>query len=86
MSGIIHNVRRAREAKAHQTKGSQKMTIYEFAKNLFENAVDTIETYTVEDATADIENATADGWDIPEDMTAEELCNAMNEIVAEVNE
>jgi hypothetical protein len=62
------------------------MTIYEFAKNLWENAVDYIEVYTIEDATEGIANAVACEWEIPEDITAEELCDAMNRVIAEVTE
>lgn len=62
------------------------MTTYEFAKNLFENAVESIEFYTIEDATIDIENAIADGWDLPDDMGADDLCRAMNSIIEEMTE
>lgn len=62
------------------------MTIYEFAKNLFENAVESIESYTIEDATIDIENAIADGWELPDDMDADDLCRTMNYIIEEMTE
>lgn len=62
------------------------MNIYEFAKNLFENAVERIESYTVEDANVDIENDIADGWEIPDDMDADDLCRAMNSIIEEMTE
>ena len=62
------------------------MTTYEFAKNLFESAVESIEFYTVEDAAIDIKNAIADGWEIPDDMDADDLCRAMNSIIEEMAE
>ena len=62
------------------------MTIYEFAKNLWENAVDYIEVYTIEDAAADIANAIACEWEIPEGMDADDLCHAMNSIIEEMAE
>ena len=62
------------------------MTIYDFAKNLWENAVDSIEVYTIEDATADIAEAVACEWEIPEDMDADALYRAMNSIIEEMAE
>ena len=63
------------------------MTIYEFAKNLWENAVDYIEVYTIEDAQIDLRNVVEDEtWEIQEDITAEELCDAMNRVIAEAKE
>lgn len=62
------------------------MTIYEFAKNLWENAVDSIEVYTIEDATADLAEAVACDWEIPEGMDADDLCRTMNSIIEEMAE
>lgn len=66
------------------------MTIYEFAKQLWEacDDPDGIEKngYTVEDAAADLENFRADGWDLPDDITPEEFAAAMNEVVKESRE
>lgn len=62
------------------------MTIYEFAKNLWENAVGHIGEYSIEDAVIDLANATADGWEVPDDMDADDLCRAMNSIIEEMAE
>lgn len=62
------------------------MSIYEFAKNLFENAVDTLTTYSIEDAAEDIKNAITCEWEIPDGMDAESLCSVMNDIIAEMAE
>lgn len=59
------------------------MTVYEFAKNLWENMIDTNTTYTIEDAQQDISNFSAEDWDLPEELTAESLHAAMLEIMAE---
>lgn len=59
------------------------MTAYEFAFNLYNNAIFAIETYTMDDAYADLDNAIACGWDVPEGMTVEDLFNAMNSLIAE---
>ncbi len=59
------------------------MTIYDFAKNLWENMIDTDTPYTIEDATQDLANFAAEDWEIPEDITPESLCAAMNEIMSE---
>lgn len=62
------------------------MTIYEFAMNLWENAVESIEVYTIEEAAEDIANAIACEWEIPEGMDADDLCRAMNSIIEEMAE
>lgn len=66
------------------------MTIYEFAVQLFDNCIDPASLirngYTLDDATADLENFRADGWDMPEDITPEALVASMNDIIKEARE
>ena len=66
------------------------MTIYELAKQVWENCIDpdgiAKNGYTVQDAAADLDNFRADGWDIPDDITPEEFAAAMNEVVEESRE
>lgn len=62
------------------------MTTYELAKQVWENCIDPdalANGYTAQDAAADLDNFRADGWDIPGDITPEELAAAVNEVVEE---
>ena len=63
------------------------MTAYELANQGWENCVDpdaiSKNEYTVEDAAADLNNFQADGWDLPDDITAEDFASAINDIIEE---
>lgn len=59
------------------------MTIYDFAKNLWENMNDTDTPYTLDDAEQDLSNFAAEDWELPEGITPEALCAAMHEIISE---
>ena len=61
-----------------------KSAIQEFVEGLFDNAID-IEMMTVEQAAEDLESFNREGWDLPEDITAEEYVEAWNELVEEYN-
>ena len=64
------------------------MTTYEFAMQLWETCIDPDglirNGYTENDAMDDLENFRADGWEIPEDITAEKLASEMNQIICNV--
>lgn len=62
------------------------MSIYDFAKECFENNGYGFDQYTVEDAAADIENFMNSGWELPDDITAENFAEAMNEIISDFKE
>ena len=53
------------------------MTAYELANQVWEICVDpdaiSKNEYTVEDAAADLDNFQADGWGLPDDITAEDF-------------
>lgn len=63
------------------------MNIYEFAKQVWESCIDseefTLNGYTVQDAAVDLENFRAAGWEMPDDITSEELAAAVNDVTAE---
>lgn len=63
------------------------MTAYELANQMWETCVDpdviSKNEYTVKDAAADLENFRASDWDLPSDITPEELAAAMNDVIAE---
>lgn len=65
------------------------MTTYELAKQIWENCIDPdalANGYTAQDAAADLDNFRADGWDIPGDITTEELAAAVNDVIAEAQQ
>lgn len=62
------------------------MSIYEFAKHVYENSPISFNSYSVEDAAADLDNFQSDGWELPEGITAENFAAAMNEILAELSD
>lgn len=66
------------------------MTIYEFARQTWENCIDPEELvrdgYSIEVAALDLENFRVAGWDMPDDITPEEFAAAMNEVIAESRE
>lgn len=49
-----------------------------FVANLFDNAIDTPTTITIEDAQREIDNAIREGWDVPEGITAEDFQSIWN--------
>lgn len=57
------------------------MTIREFVNNLYLNCSSDHEPMTVEDAAYDIENFIAEGWELPEGLTAEAYAEAWNETI-----
>lgn len=59
------------------------MTKREFVQFLWEHTMDYDGSYmSLETARADLENFRAeDGWDVPEDLTAEEYMEMWNELV-----
>lgn len=63
------------------------MTAYELANQVWETCVDpdaiSKNEYTVEDAAADLDNFQTDGWDLPDDITAEDFASAINDIIEE---
>ena len=52
--------------------------------NVFENSPGSFDSYSVEDAAADLDNFQSDGWELPEGITAENFAAAMNEILADI--
>ena len=58
------------------------VTTREFVENLFSDCREGAEPMTIEEAEADIRNFNADGWELPDDMTAEEYMEIWNELVA----
>lgn len=60
------------------------MSIYEFAKQIFEGSPVWFDAYSVEDAAYDLDNLQSDGWELPEGITAENFAAAMNEILETV--
>lgn len=63
------------------------MTTYEFAKQVWESCIESEEFtrggYSVQDAAVDLENFRAAGWEVPDDITLEELAAAVNDVTAE---
>ncbi len=57
------------------------MTTREFVENLFNDCREGAEMMTVEEAEADIRNFAAEGWQIPDDITAEEYAQIWNELL-----
>ena len=57
------------------------MTTREFVEKLFSDCREGAETMTIEEAEADIRNFNADGWELPDDITAEEYMEIWNELV-----
>ena len=58
------------------------MTKREFVENLFnENRNGNPELMDIETAENDLNNFRLDGWDIPEDLTAEEYAEIWNDLV-----
>lgn len=53
------------------------MTVYEFTKSLFDESLFP-KRMTIETATEDLENFRIDGWELPEDITAEEYAEIWN--------
>ena len=59
------------------------MTIDEFVVDLWLSCPVTPELMTVEDATIDIENFIADGWELPDGLNAELLSEKWNILVVD---
>lgn len=57
------------------------MTTREFVEKLFSDFREGAEPMTIEEAEADIRNFNADGWELPDDITAEEYMEIWNELV-----
>ena len=59
------------------------MTKYDFVMSIWEHEMDYDGSYiSLETARADLETFRAqDGWDVPEDLTAEEYMDIYNELV-----
>ena len=58
------------------------MTAYEFVKDLWEHAEDYSRYMTAQTAREDLDNfRRQDGWEVPEDLTAEEFADLWNELV-----
>lgn len=57
------------------------MTTREWIENLFDSFRETPEPMTLEAAASDIANFRAEGWDVPEDLTAEEYAETWNELI-----
>lgn len=55
--------------------------ICDLVKNLFENSYETPTHITVEEAAADLENISRQGWDIPDDIPPEQFSSLWNELV-----
>lgn len=61
------------------------MTIREFVENLYTNAQEHPSHMTLSEAETDLANFAADGWQLPEGMTAEDYRDAWNALVAEAD-
>ena len=59
------------------------MTTREFVEKLFSDCREGAEPMTIEEAEVDIRNFDADGWELPDDITAEEYMEIWNELVNE---
>ena len=59
------------------------MTTREFVEKLFSDCREGTEPMTIEEAEADIRNFDADGWELPDDITAEEYMEIWNELANE---
>ena len=64
----------------------EERSIYEFVRNLWENAYDPSEQMTIETAAEDLNSFHKEGWDIPDGITAEEYAELWNKFVAEAEE
>ena len=60
------------------------MTTSEFVRNLWENSSDYTTKMDINTAQNDLDTFRAEGWDVPEDLTAEEYAEAWNELVDSV--
>ena len=59
------------------------MITREFVEKLFSDCREDAGPITIEEAEADIRNFDADGWELPNDITAEEYMEIWNELVNE---
>ena len=57
------------------------MTIRQFVESLFNNCREGVEFMTVEEAEYDIANFKAEGWKLPENLTAEEYAKIWNSLI-----
>lgn len=60
------------------------MTTSEFVRNLWENSSDYTTRMDITTAQNDLNTFRAEGWDVPDDLTAEEYAEAWNELVDSV--
>ena len=60
------------------------MTASEFVRNLWENSSDYATKMDITTAQNDLDTFRAEGWDVPDDLTAEEYAEAWNELVDSV--
>ena len=59
------------------------MTAYEFVRNLWENSSSYADRIDSDTAREDLENFRAEGWDIPDGLTADTYADIWNELVEE---
>ena len=57
------------------------MTTSEFVRNLWENSGDYTTKMDITTAQNDLDTFRAEGWDVPDDLTAEEYAEAWNDLV-----
>ena len=62
------------------------MTTSEFIRNLWENSSDYTTRMDITTAQNDLDTFRAEGWDVPDDLTAEEYAEAWNELVDSVTD
>lgn len=60
------------------------MTTSEFVRNLWENSSDYTTKMDITTAQNDLDTFRAEGWDVPDDLTAEEYAEVWNELVDSV--
>lgn len=67
-------------------KWNREFAAYVFAKEFYMSG-ESIYEYTIEDAAYDLRNIEDDDrWNVPDGITANELCAAMNRVIAEMKE
>lgn len=88
MEQILAETEAELDAQAEAAEAAEQSTMYihDLTRNVFENSPVSIESYTVDDATADLDNFRADGWDVPDDLDAETLAAEMNALLIQQNE
>lgn len=88
MEQILAETEAELDAQTETAEAAEQSTMYihDFTRNVFENSPVSIESYTADDAAADLDNFRADGWDVPEDLDAETLASEMNVLLIQQNE